>query len=442
VDIKAVYLLNACVFRINDYLTYYICNFATMIYLENIKLAIISLKSNLLRSTLTILIIMVGITALVGILTAIDTILFSLNDNFSSIGSNSFTVRPAFQNIRSSNQGARNRTGDVIDFRQATRFKDRYNFPGAKVSVFTNYQSEVTARYKAVSTNPVINIMGIDENYLNISGLNIGKGRYFNHTELQEGFHLVVLGNGLYKSLFKDKKTNAIGEIVVLNGYNYKVIGVLEEEAQSRNNNNNQTAFVPLINGKRYYHHEGKAYNINVSLENSIQMDEAISSAIAVFRNVRGLKTRDSNDFEITKSDNLLNMLMDATFKIRFATIAIAVITLFGAAIGLMNIMLVTVAERTREVGIRKALGATNKHILTQFLSESVIISQAGGILGILLGILIGIALATYIKGTFVMPWLWIMLALFLNTVVGLLSGVFPAMKAAELDPIESLRYE
>lgn len=413
-----------------------------MVYFENIKLAIISLRSNLLRSFLTILIIMVGITALVGILTAIDTILFSLNDNFSSIGSNSFTVRPAFENIRSSNRSARNRAGDIIDFRQAERFKDRYNFPGAKVSVFTNYISEATVRYKDISTNPVINIMGIDDNYIDISGLNISKGRYFNQTELQEGFHLVVLGNGIYKSLFKDKKTDGLGEIVVLNGYNYKVIGVVEEEAQSRNNNNNQTAFIPLINGKRYYHHEEKAYSINVSLENSIHMEEAISNAIAVFRNVRGLKTRDENDFEITKSDNLLNMLKDATLKIRIATIAIAVITLFGAAIGLMNIMLVTVAERTREVGIRKALGANNNHILTQFLTESVIISQAGGILGILLGILIGIALATYIKGTFVMPWLWIILALLLNTVVGLLSGVFPAMKAAKLDPIESLRYE
>ena len=413
-----------------------------MMYLENIKLAIRSLKSNLLRSLLTILIIMVGITALVGILTAIDTILYSLNDNFSNIGSNSFKVRPAYENIRSNDHGDRKRTGDVISFRQADQFKDKYHFPGAKVSVFSNYFRDATVKFQNLKTNPNMQIMGIDDNYIEISKLDIDNGRYFNHTELNEGLHKVVLGNGIYKTLFKDKKTNPVGQVVDINGYNYKVIGVLKEEGQNKNSNNDNTAFLPLLNGKRYYHYEEMPYYINVGMESSLNMEEAISAAISVFRNVRNLKIKEENDFEITKSDNLLKMIKDATFKIRFATIAIALITLLGAAIGLMNIMLVTVSERTREIGIRKSIGATNKHILTQFLTESVIISQVGGVLGILFGIVIGIGLANYIEGAFKMPWVWIILALVLNTGVGLLSGVFPAMKAAKLDPIESLRYE
>lgn len=411
-------------------------------YLENIRLAIGSLRSNLLRSSLTILIITVGITALVGILTAIDTILYSLNDNFSNIGSNSFKIRPSYENIKSNNHGERNRIGQIIKFRQADQFKNKYHYPGTQVSVFANYFNEATIKFQDQKTNPTIGIMGIDDNFVRISKLNIVSGRYFNSTELNEGLHKVVIGNSVFNQLFKNKKTNAIGKIVDINGYNYKIIGVLKEEGQNRNSNNDQTVFIPLLNGKRYYHYEDMAYDINVGIENSLKMDEAISNAISIFRNVRNLRIKEANDFEVTKSDNILKMIKDATFKIRFATIAIALITLLGAAIGLMNIMLVSVSERTREIGIRKSIGATNKHILTQFLTESVIISQLGGILGIFLGIAIGIALAAFIKGSFQMPWLWIFLALVLNTIVGLLSGVFPAMKAAKLDPIESLRYE
>ncbi len=411
-------------------------------YLENIKLAIRSLKSNLLRSMLTILIIMVGITALVGILTAIDTILFSLNDNFSNIGSNSFKIRPSYDNLRSSDHGERKRIGAEISFREADQFKEKFHFPGANVSYFANYIFDATIKFLDVRTNPNMQVLGIDDNYIKVSKMDIEKGRYFSATELNEGLHKVILGYKISKTLFKDKKTNPLGQVVDINGYNYKVIGVIKEEGQNKNSNNDNTAFIPVLNGKRYYHYEGMPYYLNVGMESSINMEEAISGAISVFRNVRKLSIKEQNDFEITKSDNLLKMIKDATFKIRFATIAIALITLLGAAIGLMNIMLVSVSERTREIGIRKSLGATNKNILTQFLTESVIISQVGGLLGILFGIIIGIALASYIEGAFKMPWLWILLALVLNTAVGLLSGVFPAMKAANLDPIESLRYE
>jgi putative ABC transport system permease protein len=385
---------------------------------------------------------MVGITALVGILTAIDTILFSLNDNFSNIGSNSFKVRPAYENIKSSDHGNRKRIGAEISFREADQFKEKFHYPGAKVSIFANYLYDATVKFRDVKTNPNMQVIGIDDNFINVSRLDIDKGRYFNVTELNEGLHKVVLGSNISKTLFKDKRTNPIGQVVDINGYNYKVIGVVKEEGQNKNSNNDKTAFIPVLNGKRYYHYEELPYYVNVGMESSLNMEDAISNAISVFRNVRNLTTKEQNDFEITKSDNLLKMIKDATFKIRFATIAIALITLLGAAIGLMNIMLVSVSERTREIGIRKSLGATNNNILTQFLTESVIISQVGGLLGILFGIVIGIALATYIEGAFKMPWLWIFLALVLNTAVGLLSGVFPAMKAAKLDPIESLRYE
>ncbi len=413
-----------------------------MLLLENIKIALGSIKSNLLRSLLTILIIMVGITALVGILTSIDTILYSLNDNFSNIGSNSFKIQPAFENLKSNRHGRRKRIGDIISYRQAEQFKEKYHFPGAKVTIYADFVRGATVKYKDKKTNPTLTVKGIDDNFIDVAGVDIGEGRYFNNNELESGMHKVILGNGVMKTLFKSNKKAVLGAIIDVNGYNYKVVGVLKEEGSNKNTNNDQTVFIPLLNGKRYYHYENKQYELNVGLESSLKMDDAVSSATGLFRNIRKLKIKDQNDFEITKSDNLLKMIKDATFKIRIATIAIALITLLGAAIGLMNIMLVTVSERTSEIGIRKAIGASDKHILTQFLTESVLISQLGGLLGILLGIVLGIVLAHYIKGHFVMPWLWIALALIINTVVGLLSGVYPAMKASKMDPIESLRYE
>ncbi len=410
--------------------------------IENINIAIRSIKSSLLRSLLTILIIMVGITALVGILTAIDTMLYSINDNFSSIGANSFKIRPSYESLKSNRHGRRKKIGDNISFRQANQFKKKYNFSGAKTTIFTNYLFDSTIKYGDKKTNPNKKVIGIDDNYMEISGIEIGVGRFFNNSELRDGMHKVILGNGIVKKIFKVKKEKVIGKIVDINGYKYKIIGIMKEQGSNKNSNVDQSALIPLLNGKRYYHFENKAYSLNVGIRSSLQMEDAISKATGVFRNVRKLNIKDKNDFEITKSDNILKMLKDATFKIRFATIAIALITLLGAAIGLMNIMLVMVSERTREIGIRKSIGATNKHILTQFLTESVIISQIGGLLGIIFGVVIGIVLAHYIDGQFRMPWAWIGLAIVINTIVGLLSGVYPAMKAAKLDPIESLRYE
>ena len=414
-----------------------------MLFWENIKLAIISIKSNILRSFLTIIIIMVGIAALVGILTAIDTMLYSLNDNFNSIGANSFEIKPLYEKLKYRKHGIKKRTGSVITYRQAVLFKKKYGFPGTKVTVFSRFKSGVEIKYKDKKTTPTQNILGVDENYFDITGIEIEKGRNFNTAELDAGMHKTILGYSIAKTLFDGELQKATGQIVDINGYKYKVIGIAAQQGTSKNGTTDNTAFIPLLNGKRYYHFTNKSYNINTGVKNPVKMDEAISAAIGIFRKIRKLRIADKNDFEITKSDNILNMIKDATFKIRIYTVAIALLTLLGAAIGLMNIMLVTVSERTREIGIRKAIGATDKHILIQFLTESVIISQVGGILGIFAGLVIGLLLAKFLfHSHFVMPWAWILLALIINTIVGLLSGVYPALRASKLDPIESLRHE
>jgi len=410
--------------------------------LENVKVATRSIRSNFLRSLLTIMIITVGITSLVGILTAIDTILLSLNSNFSRVGANSFTINQKYQNLQSQRHGRQERVGDIINLDNALDFKERYDYPGSKVSIHTHCTGSATIKYKSEKTNPTVTLQGVDENFFDISGFEFNDGRNFSATELEHGAHKAVIGNDIVNHLFDKNPQKAINQVIDINGSKYKVIGTLKEKGSGGNARNDRNVFIPILNSKRYYHYADKRYNINVGLADATQMEDAISGAIGTFRNIRKLKAAQDNDFEIRKSDSLLKMIKDATLKLRIATIAIALITLLGASIGLMNIMLVTVTERTREVGIRKALGATRQNILVQFLTEAVMIGQIGGILGIILGIVIGLVLAISIKGQFQIPWAWITLGFVVNMIVGVISGIYPALKASKMDPIESLRYE
>jgi putative ABC transport system permease protein len=410
--------------------------------LENIKVALNSIQSNILRSLLTIMIITVGITALVGILTAIDTILLSLTNNFSRVGANSFSISQKYENIQSQRHGRRERVGDIISLDNAMDFKEKYDYPGSKVTVHAWCSGNSTVKFRNESTNPTVTIQGVDEHFFDITGFELSEGRNFSPTELEHGGHKVVLGYDIVRHLFDKTPEKAINQIVDINGTRYKVIGTLKEKGSGGNARNDRNVFIPLLNSKRYYHWNDKQYNIDVGLADATRMEDAISDAIGTFRNVRKLKASEDNDFEVRKSDSLLEMIKDATLKLRVATVAIALITLLGASIGLMNIMLVTVTERTREIGIRKALGATRQNILVQFLTEAVLIGQIGGILGIILGIVIGLVLAVYIDGQFQIPWAWIGLGFAVNMIVGIISGIYPAMKASKMDPIESLRYE
>jgi putative ABC transport system permease protein len=208
------------------------------------------------------------------------------------------------------------------------------------------------------------------------------------------------------------------------------------------NQSADRRVLIPLITQRNLYGYANKNYDVTVATSTPTDLDQAISLAIGTMRNIRKLRASEENDFETFQSDSLMNILKENTVKIRLATIGIGLITLIGAAIGLMNIMLVSVTERTREIGISKALGATRSNILTQFLTEAVIICQMGGIVGIVLGIGIGNGVALLLGGKFIMPWPWINLGFITCMIVGLASGLYPALKAARLDPIDSLRYE
>lgn len=413
--------------------------FLGVLFRENLKIAIKSIKSNTLRTVLTVLIIAFGIMALVGILTAIDSIKGSLNSQFSSMGANTFTIQN--HKIRLHRGGGRAIDYKNITYRHAKQFKKDYNYFPAIVSISIRVSGSGTVKYKSEKTNPNIPVYGIDENYLSTSGHEIKLGRDFSEQEIHLNRNYAIIGNELKNNLFKSNE-NPLGETVTVGNGKYKIIGVLKEKGSSMGGSGDKMCFLPMTNVRMYFSRPDMSYNINVMPTDAGILELAIGEAEGVFRRIRKIDLNEENNFEIVKSDNLVNMLFENIKYVTIAATLIGIITLIGAAIGLMNIMLVSVSERTREIGIRKAMGATSNIIKQQFLFEAIFIGQLGGILGIIFGIIIGNLISLLTGGVFIIPWVWIIGGFIICFVVGIISGITPAIKASKLDPIDALRYE
>lgn len=408
-----------------------------MSILQDIKIALEAVRANLGRAILTCLIIAVGIMALVGMLTAIDGMKASITQNFSLLGSNTFTIinGSAFVDFDEDEYTEYK----PIDLRQCITFKERYKFP-ALVSNYITYSWQAVAKSAYEKSNPNVNITGADENYLAINGLEISVGRYLSATDVENELQVAVIGEELNLKLFPD--VSAINKIIITGGNKYLVVGVLKSKGQAFDFGSNRIMIVPYTTGNKKFFQPGGSYSIGVKVNDHKMLDAAQSYATGVFRSVRGLTPKMVNNFDFQSSDGLSTKLISSLSFVSVAAYVIAFITLFGAAIGLMNIMLVSVKERTREIGTRKALGAKSSQILRQFLMEAIVICQLGGLGGIVLGLIVGNLVSSMIDGPMVFPWAWITLAIVLCTIVGLLAGIMPARQAAKLDPIESLRYE
>lgn len=407
---------------------------------ENVKIALISIRSNLLRSSLTVLIIAIGITALVGILTAIESIKTSITKEFTVLGANTFSISSRGMRVQIGNQRYRTKNYSYISFYQAKEFKEKFDFPAvASISVYAT--GTATIKYGAEKTNPNINVRGIDEDYLYTSGYEINQGRAFGGDDIISGRNYVIVGSELVKKLFKGGENPVNKEISIGNG-KYKVIGVLKEKGSGFGASSDNICFIPYSNSRSYFPRPNMNFDIQVRVDQPELMEAAFGQAESVFRIVRNLSPMDETDFNIEKSDNIVNMLLKNIKNITLVATIIGFITLLGAAVGLMNIMLVSVTERTREIGVRKAIGAKSVTVKQQFLLEAIVIGQIGGLLGILLGILAGNLVSIMIGTSFLIPWGWILMGVLLCFGVGIISGYYPAQKASQLDPIESLRYE
>jgi len=408
---------------------------------ENVREAFRSIRANLLRTVLTALILSIGLFALVGILTGIDAMKNSLAETFASLGANSFDVRAKGYSNRGRRGGVQTKQYPPISYLQAKLYKKAMG-DEAQVGISAFLAGAVEMKANGIKTNPNMQVVAGDENYLKIQGYNLAEGRTFSQTELNTGANVLIVGTEIRQKLFP--KQSPIGKYVSAMGRRYLIVGLLEKSGSSMGGGGaDRLALLPLETGNQLPRQRALTYDVKTATDQQGTLAYLIGKATGVMRAVRHDKLGQEDSFVVESSESLASDLDSLSGKVRAGGSVMAFITLLGASIALMNIMLVSVTERTREIGIRKALGATAKQIRQQFLIEAIVICLLGGSFGIILGVLGGNGVASFVgSGSFLVPWGWMIVGLIICVGVGLASGYYPASKAAALDPIDSLRYE
>lgn len=411
------------------------------LFKENVKIAFSSIRTQLLRTVLTVFIIAIGIWALVGILTVVSALENTLNSNFASMGSNTFNINQYEFTTRNRGGGEAEKINPIISYPEAKAYKDKYEYPLTRTSLSFVATSTAEVKFENEKSDPEITIVGVDEFFTTNSGIEITDGRNFNTFDITNNAYVCLVGSDFVnKGLLKD--INPIDKILTVRGAKFKVIGVLKEQGSTFGNNEDLRILIPIQVARSIFSAPNINYTVSTMVDDKEMLEKAVDHATLTMRQIRKLNPVEENNFGISRSDDLVQRIADMTGVLSISAWVIGIITILGSSIALMNIMIVSVTERTREIGVRKSLGAKKSTIAWQFFVETLIIGQFGGILGIILGTLTGYFIALGLEFDFVIPWSAMMAAVITTFIVAVVSGSYPALKASKLDPIEALRYE
>lgn len=407
--------------------------------LELVKVAFKSLSTNKLRSALTILGIVVGIFSIIAISTVIEMLQASIEQGVSQLGQNTFQIQkwPAVQ-TGGPGAFAKYRNRPDITLEQFYALKEKLT--QAKYVGAEQWGSGKVFSYKNKETNPNVSFAGVTVDAFPNNKWIIDRGRAINQRDIQRYEKVIVLGADVAKTLFVFQ--DPIGQEVKVDGHKLKVIGVLEKQGGFFGQSQDNFAIAPLTTFQSFYGKRSRSINITVMSYGKEDYGNLIETAEGYFRTIRKVSPAEESDFSIFSNESVLSQINDITAGVRIGSYIVAAIALLAAGVGIMNIMLVSVTERTREIGIRKAIGAKRSNILTQFLIEAVSLCLGGGAVGIILGILAGNIAGSFLNAAAILPVDWILIGVFLCVIIGVAFGTYPAYKASNLDPIEALRYE
>jgi putative ABC transport system permease protein len=408
-----------------------------MNFLETIKLALAALKSNKLRSSLTMLGIAVGVFSVIGVMTVISGLRANIESGLNVLGANSFQFSK-YPAINFSDPRARFANRRDISHAQATRFKE---LMGEDATVaLTMARRGVRAFYADRSTNPNVLLGGADENFLSARNFEIAAGRNIGTTDVELGRPLCIVGDDIVKRLFINE--DPLGKQIRIAGQSFTIIGITKSKGSSFGQSQDNIVIIPITRWLQTFGSTGRSIGINVQAPSQELLSAVQDQAIGAMRLVRGLDPEDPNDFEIFSNESLIEAFNNIAGVVAIGAFVISAIALLASGVGVMNIMLVSVTERTKEIGIRKSIGAKKRNILQQFLLEAVVLSLIGGLGGVLVGILGGNAAGMILNAAVVFPLGWAVTGLVVCSAIGIGFGLYPAWKAASLDPIEALRYE
>ena len=406
---------------------------------EVFKMSLSSLKANKLRSSLTMLGIVVGIFSIISISTVISMLQASIEDGVSALGKNVFQIQkwPIVQMSRAERMKlVRNRKDITLE--EFFRLKDA--LVDAKGIGAEQWNGRKIFKYKNVETNPNVGFAGCTPEAFANNTWVVDQGREFNYRDVDRYEHVVVLGAEVAKKLFQS--INPIGQEIKVGNNKLTVIGVLESKGQFFGQSQDNFAIIPITTFQSFYGKRNRSINITIMAYDKDSYEDLVNKAEGYFRTIRKVRPGAPNDFSIRTNKAVLDQINTATAGVKIGAFVIAAIALLAAGIGIMNIMLVSVTERTKEIGIRKAIGAKRKNILVQFIIEAVSLSIIGGIVGIVLGVGIGNFAGSLLKAKAVLPIDWILIGVTMCIIIGVTFGTYPAYKASNLDPIDALRYE